>query len=62
LLSFSGNVGKESALTAGLEHSSGDVVIMLDSDFQQLLEMMMRYFFNTENQSIHMVKFFVLQK
>jgi len=40
LLSFSRNFGKESALTAGLEHSSGDVVIMLDADFQHPLSVL----------------------
>ncbi|EKD73704.1 MAG: hypothetical protein ACD_45C00217G0020 [uncultured bacterium] len=34
LLSFSRNFGKETALTAGLEHCSGDVAILIDADFQ----------------------------
>jgi glycosyltransferase involved in cell wall biosynthesis len=38
LLALSRNFGKENALTAGLEHCSGDVAIILDSDFQHPLE------------------------
>jgi dolichol-phosphate mannosyltransferase len=33
-LSFSRNFGQQAALTAGLEHATGDVVITLDSDMQ----------------------------
>jgi glycosyltransferase involved in cell wall biosynthesis len=39
LIKFSRNFGKETALTAGLEHSRGDVVIILDADFQHPLEL-----------------------
>lgn len=38
VLGLSRNFGKEIALTAGLEHSSGDVAIFMDADFQHPLE------------------------
>ena len=34
LIDFSRNFGKEAALTAGLDHAEGDVVILIDADFQ----------------------------
>ncbi len=40
LLGLSRNFGKEIALTAGIEHASGDVVILMDADFQHPLEML----------------------
>ncbi len=38
LIALSRNFGKETALTAGLEHATGDVAIILDADFQHPLE------------------------
>lgn len=39
LLGLSRNFGKEVALTAGIEHASGEVVILVDADFQHPVEM-----------------------
>jgi glycosyltransferase involved in cell wall biosynthesis len=38
LISFSRNFGKEKAVTAGLHHTTGDLVLIIDSDFQHPLE------------------------
>lgn len=37
-LEFSRNFGKEAALMAGIDHSSGDATILIDADFQHPLE------------------------
>jgi polyisoprenyl-phosphate glycosyltransferase len=39
-LALSRNFGKEAALSAGLEHSRGDVVVMIDADGQHPLELL----------------------
>ena len=38
VIGLSRNFGKEVALTAGIEHASGDVVVLMDADFQHPLE------------------------
>src|SRR5205807_1727732 len=38
-LRFSRNFGKETALSAGLEHCHGDVAILMDADFQHPIEL-----------------------
>lgn len=40
LIVLSRNFGKEIALTAGLEHCSGDVAILMDADFQHPIELL----------------------
>lgn len=40
LIGFSRNFGKETALTAGLEHCAGDVAIIMDADFQHPIEVL----------------------
>lgn len=46
LISFSRNFGKETALTAGLEHSKGDVAILMDADFQHPIEVIPEFLAN----------------
>lgn len=43
LLALSRNFGKEVALTAGLEHAKGDVVVLIDSDFQHPIELIANF-------------------
>jgi len=40
LIVLSRNFGKENALTAGMEHCSGDVTILIDADFQHPVELL----------------------
>lgn len=42
-LGFSRNFGKECALSAGLQYARGEVVILIDADFQHPLELIERF-------------------
>ncbi len=43
LLRFSRNFGKEIALSAGIDHAAGDVVVMIDADFQHPVELIPKF-------------------
>jgi glycosyltransferase involved in cell wall biosynthesis len=43
-ISFSRNFGHQAALSAALEHASGDVVILVDGDLQDTMRPCLRYF------------------
>lgn len=45
-IELSRNFGKEQALTAGLQHSSGDAAIIIDSDFQHPFELIPQFIKN----------------
>jgi glycosyltransferase involved in cell wall biosynthesis len=42
LLSFSRNFGHQVAITAGMEHSSGQAIIVIDADLQDPPEVMLK--------------------
>lgn len=44
LIRLSRNFGKESALSAGIDHAEGDAVILIDADFQHPLDMLPVFF------------------
>lgn len=54
LLALSRNFGKETALTAGLDHCQGDVTIIMDADFQHPVDMLPE-FLNQWAQGYQMV-------
>jgi glycosyltransferase involved in cell wall biosynthesis len=44
IISFSRNFGQQAALTAGLDHASGDIVVPIDADLQDPPEMIAKMF------------------
>lgn len=44
LLQLARNFGKECALTAGIDHARGDLVILMDADFQHPVNVLPRFF------------------
>ena len=44
LLQLARNFGKEHALTAGIDHARGDLLILMDADFQHPLELLPRFY------------------
>lgn len=43
LIRFSRNFGKETALSAGIDHAAGDLVILIDADFQHPMELIPQF-------------------
>lgn len=43
LIRFSRNFGKETALSAGIDHAAGDVVVLIDADFQHPVEVIPQF-------------------
>lgn len=54
-ISFSRNFGKESALYAGLENSSGDYIAVMDVDLQDPLEMLTDMLYGIEKENYDIV-------
>lgn len=44
LLQLTRNFGKENALTAGIDHALGDLVILMDADFQHPIDVLPHFF------------------
>ncbi|NOZ70499.1 MAG: glycosyltransferase family 2 protein [Chloroflexi bacterium] len=44
LLQLARNFGKENALTAGIDHAGGDLIILMDADFQHPIELLAQFF------------------
>ncbi len=55
ILSLSRNFGHQAALTAGLEHASGDIVAMMDGDLQDPPEVLSQMFYMIRNEGYDIV-------
>ena len=54
-ISFSRNFGKEAAMYAGLEHSRGDFVAVMDADLQDPPEMLIEMYDSIKNENVDCV-------
>src|SRR5579862_9461013 len=55
LLDLSRNFGKEAAMTAGIDHASGDALVVIDADLQdppELIPEMLRVFHSGDRKSV----------
>jgi len=55
LVRFRRNFGKAAAITAGVEHSSGDIVITIDGDLQDIPEEIPRFIDKLEQEELDLV-------
>jgi len=55
ILSLSRNFGHQAALTAGLEHATGDIVAMMDGDLQDPPEVLSQMFYMIRNEGYDIV-------
>ena len=54
-ISFSRNFGKEPAVHAGIQHSTGDLLTMLDTDFQDPIELLVDMWDGIKNKGLDCV-------
>ncbi len=55
-ISFSRNFGKESAIFAGLEHASGDLVTLMDADLQDPPSLLLEMYESVKNEDFDAVR------
>ena len=54
IINFSRNFGKEAGLYAGLQHATGDYIVIIDADLQQPIEVAREMLeFLEENEAVY---------